>query len=201
MASCFSENSPQLFITADGSHSLHFQSVGESYHSVHGAMLEAQHVYIAPCFEAQAKVVKHVNVLEVGFGTGLNAFLTLCKSVEMGVSVDYTAIEAFPLAEDVFTMLNYTEIYNKLFPADYPFDLRKTFLSMHYAAWGVPVEIVPNFRLTKIRAFVQDTELPADTFHCVYYDAFAPQYQPEMWTADGFAKIAMAMCTGAILTT
>ena len=201
MSSCFSQNSPQLIITADGSHSLHFPSVGESYHSVHGAMLEAQHVYIAPCFEPQAKANPSVEVLEVGFGTGLNAFLTLCKSVEYGVAVNYTAIEAFPLAEDVYSRLNYPEVYNKLYGNDLALDLESLFHDLHTAEWGREVEIMPNFRLTKLCGKLQETELPADTFHCVYYDAFAPQYQPEMWTADLFVRIVAAMRDGALLTT
>lgn len=201
MSSCFSQTSPQLIITADGSHSLHFPSVGESYHSMHGAMLEAQHVYIAPCFEAQAKGAAQVDVLEVGFGTGLNAFLTLCKSVEYGVAVNYTTIEAFPLGEDVCSRLNYPEVYKKLYGNDLALDLESLFHDLHTAEWGREVEIMPNFRLTKICGKVQQTELPADTFQCVYYDAFAPQYQPEMWTADVFARIARAMRAGAALTT
>ena len=201
MSSCFSQNSPQLIITADGSHSLHFPSVGESYHSVHGAMLEAQHVYISPCFEAQAKGAAQVDVLEVGFGTGLNAFLTLCKSVEYGVAVNYTAIEAFPLAEDVYSRLNYPEVYKKLNGNDLALELESLFHDLHTTEWGREVEIMPNFYLTKICGKVQETELPADTFHCVYYDAFAPQYQPELWTADLFVRIVAAMRDGALLTT
>ena len=201
MSSCFSQTSPQLIITADGSHSLHFPSVGESYHSVHGAMSEAVHVYIVPCFEPQAKANPSVEVLEVGFGTGLNAFLTLCKAMEYGVSVNYTAIEAYPLAEEVYNCLNYPEIYKKLYSNDCVLDMEAIFLKLHTAEWGREVEIRPNFRLTKICGMVQETELPSNTFYCVYYDAFAPQYQLEMWTADVFARIARAMRARATLTT
>lgn len=192
---------PELVITADGSHSLRFPAVGEGYHSVHGAMSEAVHVYIAPCFEPQAKANPSVEVLEVGFGTGLNAFLTLCKSVEIGVAVNYTAIEAYPLEEKIWSRLNYPEVYKNLYGNDLGMDLKGLLQCLHTAEWGREVEITPNFYLTKIRGMVQEVALPANTFHCVYYDAFAPQYQPELWTAEVFARIAAAMCQGAILTT
>lgn len=201
MSSCFSQTSPQLIITADGSHSLHFPAVGEGYHSVHGALSEAVHVYIVPCFEPQAKANPSVEVLEVGFGTGLNAFLTLCKSVESGVAVNYTSIEAYPLADDIYSRLNYPEVYKNLYGNDLGLDLDILFQNLHTAEWGREVEITQGFRLTKICGMVQEVPLPANTFHCVYYDAFAPQYQPELWAAELFARIATAMRDGALLTT
>ena len=197
----FLNTTPELVVTSDGSHSLRFPAVGEGYHSVHGAMSEATHVYIAPCFEPQAKAIPTVEVLEVGFGTGLNTFLTLCKSMEYGVAVNYTAVEAYPLAEELYCCLNYPEVYKNLYGNDLGSDLEPLFHSLHTAEWGRAVEITPNFRLTKIRGMVQEVALPANAFHCVYYDAFAPQYQPELWTADLFACIAAAMRDGASLTT
>ena len=197
----FLNTTPELVVTADGSHSLRFPAVGEGYHSVHGAMSEAVHVYIAPCFEHQAKANPSVEVLEVGFGTGLNAFLTLCRSMEYGVAVNYTAVEAYPLAEEVYNRLNYPEVYKNLYGNDLGLDLESLFLKLHTAEWGRAVEVTPNFYLTKIRGMVQKVALPANTFHCVYYDAFAPQYQPELWTAEVFARIAAAMRKGALLTT
>ncbi len=197
----FLHTAPQLVVTADGSHSLRFPAVGEGYHSVHGAMSEAVHVYIVPCFMPQAKANPSVEVLEVGFGTGLNAFLTLCRSVAMGVPVGYTTVEAFPLAENVWSRLNYPEIYKKLYGNDLGLDLEALFHSLHTAEWGREVEITQGFRITKIRGMVQEVALPAKTFHCVYYDAFAPQYQPELWSAELFARIAAAMRQGALLTT
>ena len=197
----FLNTTPELVVTADGSHSLRFPAVGEGYHSVHGAMSEAVHVYIAPCFMPQAEANSSVEVLEVGFGTGLNAFLTLCKSVESGVAVNYTAIEAYPLEEKIWSRLNYPEVYKRLYGNNLELDLDTLFQNLHTAEWCWEVEITPNFYLTKIRGMVQNITLPANTFHCVYYDAFAPQYQPELWTAEVFARIAAAMRKGAILTT
>ncbi len=192
---------PELVVTADGSHSLRFPAVGEGYHSTAGAMSEALHVYINPCFVPKAERETEANVLEVGFGTGLNAFLTLCKSVECGAAVNYTAIEAYPLEEKIWSQLNYPEVYKKLYGNDLGFDLESLFHDLHTAEWGRKVKISPGFRLTKIRGMVQDVLLPANAFHCVYYDAFAPQYQPELWTDEIFACIAAAMCRGALLTT
>ena len=192
---------PELVVTADGSHSLRFPAVGEGYHSVHGAMSEAVHVYINPCFVPEAEKETEVNVLEVGFGTGLNAFLTLCKSMEYGIAVNYTSIEAYPLEEKIWSRLNYPEIYKKLYGNDLGMDLKSLFHDLHTAEWDREVDISHGFRLTKIRGMVQDVTLPANAFHCVYYDAFAPQYQPELWTAEVFARIAAAMRDEALLTT
>ncbi|MBO7541991.1 MAG: tRNA (5-methylaminomethyl-2-thiouridine)(34)-methyltransferase MnmD [Bacteroidales bacterium] len=201
MTADFLNTTPELVVTSDGSHSLRFPAVGEGYHSTGGAMSEAVHVYIAPCFEHQAKANPSVKVLEVGFGTGLNAFLTLCKSAEYGVAVNYTTIEAYPLAEELYNRLNYPEVYKNLYGNDLGLGLESLFLKLHTAEWGKAVEIKPNFRLTKIPGMVQEVALPANTFHCVYYDAFAPQYQPELWTAELFARIDTAMRDGALLTT
>ena len=197
----FLHTTPELVVTSDGSHSLRFPAVGEVYHSVHGAMSEAVHVYIVPCFEPQAKANPSVEVLEVGFGTGLNAFLTLCKSIEYGIAVNYIAIEAYPLEEKIWSRLNYPEVYKKLYGNDLGLDIEFLFHDLHTAEWSREVEITPNFYLTKIRGMVRNITLPANTFHCVYYDAFAPQYQPELWTAEVFARIAAAMRDEALLTT
>lgn len=197
----FLHTTPELVVTSDGSHSLRFPSVGEGYHSTGGAMSEAVHVYIAPCFEHQAKANPSVKVLEVGFGTGLNAFLTLCKSMEYHIAVNYTSIEAYPLADDIYSRLNYPEVYKRLYGNDLGLDLDTLFQNLHTAEWGREVEITQGFRLTKICGMVQEVPLPANTFHCVYYDAFAPQYQPELWAAELFARIATAMRDGALLTT
>ena len=197
----FLHTTPELVVTSDGSHSLRFPAVGEGYHSTGGAMSEAVHVYINPCFVPEAEKETEVNVLEVGFGTGLNTFLTLCKSMEYGVAVNYTAIEAYPLAKELYSRLNYPEVYKNLYGNDLGLDLESHFHDLHTAEWGRAVEITPNFYLTKICGMVQEVPLPANTFHCVYYDAFAPQYQPELWTAEVFARIATAMRDGALLTT
>ena len=201
MENNFLNESPQLIVTEDGSNSLHFNSVGESYHSVHGAMLEAEHVYLNPNFCKKSLSQKCVNVLEVGFGTGLNAFLTLCKSAELGVEVNYTSLEAYPLSAEIYEKLNYPEVYKKLFPQTPSFDVDELFVKLQTSLWNEQVQLLPNFCLTKLKGFLQETELPENTFDSVYYDAFAPQYQPELWTADIFAKVAKAMKAGAILTT
>lgn len=201
MENDFLKEKPQIITTGDGSSSLHFSSVGESYHSVHGAMLEAEHVYLKPNFERKSHSRKDVSVLEVGFGTGLNTFLTVCKSVELGVSVEYTTIEAYPLQSETYSKLNYPEAYGRIFPTEMPFDKGAVFVQLHTSEWNREMRLLPNFSLKKINAFLQETELPANAFDSVYYDAFAPQYQPELWTAGIFAKIAEAMKKGALLTT
>lgn len=201
MENDFLKERPQLITTGDGSVSLHFNSVGETYHSVHGAMLEAEHVYLKPNFERKAASQTEINVLEVGFGTGLNAFLTLCKSAELEIPVNYTSIEAYPLAPEIYGRLNYPEMYAKLFPCGLKSDIGELFLKLHTSPWNEEIRLMPCFSLKKVNSFLQETPLPENTFDSVYYDAFAPQYQPELWTAGIFARISRSMKGGAVLTT
>ena len=183
---------PEIIITADGSHTLTVPGTNEHYHSVHGAIAESQHVYINAGLKFSMKNNELLNVLEIGFGTGLNALLTFCELGKLKVSCEYTAIEAFPLEEEIFVRLNYPELLKIE---------TSVFLNMHHSAWNVKTNISSEFCLHKLHAVVGEINFPPDTFDLVYFDAFAPAVQPEMWTKEIFSSIYDAMKANAVLTT
>lgn len=175
---------PEIVNTSDGSQTLRHPVTGETYHSMNGAVAESEHVFIRNGFETHS--AKHIRILEAGFGTGLNALLTLHAANESGRSVDYTAVELYPITIDMASTMAY---------ASDPF-----FICLHKAPWGIQQEIAPNFRLTKIRENLADTHIDA-IFDIVYYDAFAPDSQPELWTEEVFSRIYGTLAIGGILLT
>jgi len=182
-----------LFITEDGSHSLQVPAMGETYHSSHGAIQESNHVFIKNGLEYWLRQHKktELRIFEVGFGTGLNALLTLLKAEELDVSTHYQTVELFPLEVQLTNQLNYTEQLH----CNPPY-----FKALHTAEWGEPVAITSNFSLTKINAAFADvaTENKVDL---IYYDAFAPSKQPEMWVYKLIEKCyAMLNKNGVFVT-
>ncbi|MDR0430995.1 MAG: tRNA (5-methylaminomethyl-2-thiouridine)(34)-methyltransferase MnmD [Tannerellaceae bacterium] len=177
----------ELQLTADGSHTLFIREMDEHYHSVNGAIQESRHVFI----EAGLKQLKKENlrIVEIGFGTGLNTFLTL---LETSSPVEYHTIERYPLSMDIIQSLNYGKIIDP--------EKRELFLSLHTAPWNKPVKITASFILHKVIGDSNTCEFPKQT-DLVYFDAFAPDKQPEMWNPEIFAKLYDCMQTGGILTT
>jgi tRNA U34 5-methylaminomethyl-2-thiouridine-forming methyltransferase MnmC len=172
--------------TADGSMTLYAPAFGEHYHSIHGALQESQHVFIGAGWQQMPE--GPVSVFEMGFGTGLNALLTLLAAG--GRAVRYTAVEAFPLAEDQWRRLNYADLLGGA----------AAFAALHAAPWGWPVEIRPGFTLHKAACRLEEFE-PELPFGLVYYDAFAPGSQPELWTEAALARVAGWMNPGACFVT
>ena len=176
----------QIQQTQDGSHTLYWPERDEHYHSVHGAVQEARKVYIQtaliPAMEAcSATGGSTVRVFEMGFGTALNACLTMQQAMMRKMKVEYTVIEAFPLPEDIWSRLNHPALLG----------IEDTvFQAMHRQAFDARgYEISPFFTLAKIKGDLQTAVLPDSRFNAVYYDAFAPSVQPELWQADIFVKI------------
>ncbi|MDX2285287.1 MAG: tRNA (5-methylaminomethyl-2-thiouridine)(34)-methyltransferase MnmD [Bacteroidia bacterium] len=174
--------------TADGSMTLYAPAFGEHYHSIHGALQESQHVFMQAGW--QQVQADPVSVFEMGFGTGLNALLTLLAAG--GRTVQYTAVEAFPLAGDQWRSLNYAGLLGPAGAAGLE--------ALHQAPWGQATEIRPGFTLHKAACRLEDFE-PAAQFDLVYYDAFAPGSQPELWTEAVMARIAAWMRPGACFVT
>ncbi len=166
-----------------------------TYHSVHGAVQESKHVFIEAGLLA-SEVFAHTGVhvmLEVGFGTGLNALLTLAEADKHKNRIYYTAIEPFPLDEEQALQLNYCGQ-----PELQPYQTK--FEKMHQCGWEEMVEISWYFRLTKTKKSLFD--LPPDSlFFLVYFDAFAPAAQPELWTKEVFEKLYATLLPGGILVT
>lgn len=181
-------------LTADGSHTLYLPHMGEHYHSMHGAISESRHVFLQHGFAHVARENKTTRILEVGFGTGLNALLTLDASILAGVSVHYTAIEPFPLNMEEVKTLNLAE---HIAAGRYA----REFALMHAAPFEETVSLADRFELIKHETTLQEAALPANCFHLIYHDAFAPQYQPGLWDENVFRKMYAAMMPGGVLTT
>lgn len=182
----------EFVITEDGSHTIYLPEMDEHYHSTHGAIQESMHIYINRGLLEVEK--KNITILEIGFGTGLNAFLSFAHSKTKNLNINYITIEKYPLSADDYKQLNYPA---SIFP-----EHTDVFAQLHKAAWNEPIEISPNFRLYKIQAdlltFMFDN-LPQ--FDLVYYDAFAPGKQPEMWTDEIINKVcSMVMKDGIVVT-
>lgn len=204
------ENRPlsrQLQITADGTHTLFIPEMDEHYHSVNGAVQESRHVFIEAGWKRLEKGKKETNaeitVLEIGFGTGLNAFLTLLEAEREGRPVHYYSIELYPLEKTLVQALNYPAVADTGRAADRlrpTLSFQEQFQSLHAAAWNEPVRITPCFILHKIHGDSNRCELP-EGIDLVYFDAFAPDKQPEMWNPEIFGKLFARMHAGGILTT
>ena len=184
----------QFYITADGSHTLLNTDLNETYHSRHGAIRESMHVFIHNGLQWATSAFRggELHLLEVGFGTGLNALLTAMRTT---VPVRYTAIEPFPLKPSQIKQLNYTTCL------DADDHLTHAFEEMHAVPWGRPQAITPLFTIHKINTPLQSTDLLPASFDLLYYDAFAPGKQPEMWDFQTLGLLAQALKSGGYLVT
>ncbi len=173
--------------TDDGSATLYISALDEHYHSTKGALAESLHVYIDTCWRQAARRGEDVRVFEVGFGTGVNAALTAEAALREKVPTVYISVELHPLDVTTVDMLG----YDKLTPY---------YAAVNRAEWGREVVINPYFSLIKIAGNFLEMELPAN-IDAVYYDAFAPEKQPEMWSEEIIYKLYSSMAPGGMLTT
>ncbi len=186
---------PKIIRTDDGSHTLSLPGKDEHYHSTYGALNESRHVFIAAGLrEAMKMSSETLSVLEIGFGTGLNALLSYNETKHAARKLRYTAIEAFPLEKEIWEKLNYPEMLQGE-------ESHKIFDKMHRANWDEAIGITPFFELKKLNADLRDFDAPAQSFDLVYFDAFAPDVQPELWTQDIFRKVCQMARPGGILVT
>ncbi len=182
-------------ITKDGSPTISIPEMNVTYHSIHGAIQESEHVFIKTGL-LDSGIFDYIGVhqvLEIGFGTGLNALLTLIEADKHRSLIYYTAIEPFPLDELVITQLNYCE---QLKQPHY----QRLFDKMHQCGWEEMYEITEYFRLTKYKTTLQQFST-GESFSIIYFDAFAPNAQPELWTKEIFEKLYNLMTEGGILVT
>jgi len=180
----------ELRITSDGSHTLFVPEIDECYHSSHGAIQESRHIFIEAGLKQCAK--SEIKVLEIGFGTGLNAFLTLIEAEKTQTQIHYTSLELFPVEVEKALQLNYADGYSP--------EIRNYFELLQTSPWNTKVQISPNFSLEKIEADFTTVAF-SDKYVVIYFDAFSPEKQPEMWSLQQFEKIAKQCNPGAILTT
>ena len=185
---------PSIIITTDGSHSLTSLYFQENYHSINGALEESRHVYIEAGLNYVLQQNKtEVKIFEIGFGTGLNAYLTLVETqIIPSVSVKYCGIEPYPIEEEIFTKLNYPEILN--YSADLFLQLHTQIPSSEY------VKISENFSFSKIFSTVEAIDIK-EKFDLIYFDAFAPTTQPELWSEEVLQKMYDSLNSGGVLVT
>ena len=176
--------------TADGSYTLYVPELDEHYHSVKGALTESQHIFID--MGLKHSTVTEPRILEIGLGTGLNCFLTLMTAEETQRKVHYTGIERFPLDIETISQLDYPSIIGKGYEENY--------LAIHQAPWQEDAVLSPWFTLHKIEGdFTHYTFNKG--YDIIYFDAFAPEKQPEMWEQSLFDSLYQVLNEGGILTT
>ena len=182
----------EIIITKDGSTSIYIPEWDETYHSKFGAIQEAKHVFIKNGL-ALFEDVLEISILEIGFGTGLNAFITMLEAEHRQIKVNYVAVEAYPVALDEIVQLNYTtqlEVPNR----------QADFKQLHTLPWEETTEVTPYFTLTKRKQFFSDIT-DENAFDIVYFDAFGYNVQPELWNEAIFEKMYRALKSNGILTT
>ncbi len=180
----------KLITTADGSHTIFVPELNEHYHSVHGAVQESEFIFIKNGLDLCN--ADPVCIFEVGFGTGLNALLTSVKAFEQRRPVFYTAIEKYPLDEQLINSLNHWN-----FAGEGGNDI---FKRIHSAGWGLLCRISPYFNILKIKGDLL-TENITGNYDLIYFDAFGPDKQPEMWTKEILAKISEVTLKGGAFVT
>ena len=180
----------KLVETADGSHTIYVPELDEHYHSIHGAIQESTHIFINSGFGFCK--ADPLNVFEVGFGTGLNALLTALTSTEGTREVNYTSVEKYPLSDDIIKSLNY-----HMFTGE---EGENIFKMIHASKWNVLQNICKHFNLKKINADITTTSF-SGIYDLIYFDAFGPDKQPEMWSRKIFEMVSEITAIGGILVT
>lgn len=181
----------RIIRTSDGSRTIQLPGWEEQYHSRHGALQESQHVFIDSGLAQFAS--RSVRILEMGFGTGLNALLSLLEAPRRSLQLEYTALEAFPVTREEWEALDYGSLFQA--PGAGPL-----FEKLHEAPWGPPTPVTPYFTLRKLRADLLGFRA-SDAFDLVYFDAFGARVQPELWTQEVFQSMFQALSAGGCLVT
>ena len=178
----------EILITSDGSSTIHLPDWDEQYHSKNGSINETYHVFI----ESGLKQVtaENVSILEIGFGTGLNCFITYLEAKK---NIHYVGVEAYPVTAEEVEKMNFISILNQEKERD-------TFDKMHSVSWEEKHQISDTFSLTKRKQFFEDIE-DKDAFNLIYFDAFGARVQPQLWTVEIFQKMFNALKENGILVT
>lgn len=181
----------KIITTGDGSKTIQIEDWNEQYHSKHGAIQEAYHVFIKHGLSHFKN--RPVSILEMGLGTGLNAFITLLEAKKLNSTVRYTGVEAYPISVSELEQLNYVAELQAEQHAD-------DFLRLHQSPWEEDVEITKYFILNKQKKDFS-TVNDKDRYDLIYFDAFGARVQPELWTEAIFLKMFQALRKDGILTT
>jgi len=182
----------EIIITSDGSTTIHLPEWNEQYHSKHGAIQEAYHVFIK---NGLHQFIDHskISILEIGFGTGLNCFSTFLEAEKLNLTIDYTGIEAYPVKEEEIRKLNYVnELKAEI--------ITNVFAKMHSHEWNTKYDLSKSFSLLKREQFFNQIE-DKSAFDLIYFDAFGARVQPELWTVEIFARMYEALRENGVLVT
>jgi len=184
----------KIITTADGSKTIHIEDWNEQYHSKHGAIQEAQHVFIKEGLQHYSANNKStsVDILEIGFGTGLNAFLTLLEADNIKSKINYVGVEAYPVSMDDINQLNYVELISA--------ENETVFNKLHTVSWEKEHEITSNFKLQKRQQFFSEIK-DNNAFDLIYFDAFGARVQPELWSKSIFETMYKALKPNGVLVT
>lgn len=172
---------------------MHIPEWNEQYHSKHGAIAESKHVFLQEGLHhwLSQHEVPDIAIMEIGFGTGLNALLTYLETESKVINVEYTGIEAYPLDIEEIEILNFPSLLNIS---------EERYLKLHRIPWEQRIAISGNFHLTKHRIFFSEIEFQ-DQFHLIYFDAFGIRVQPELWTEEIFEKMYNSLMPKGMLVT
>ncbi|MEP0264926.1 tRNA (5-methylaminomethyl-2-thiouridine)(34)-methyltransferase MnmD [Dokdonia sp.] len=188
----------EIIITGDGSKTIHIPEWDEQYHSKHGAIQEAQHVFLQMGLhhyvsQESYNKAQTVAILEMGFGTGLNVLLTFFEAQNKKINIQYTGVEAYPISEEEVNAMDYSSLLDEL-------EAQAIYMKLHEVSWESQEEITSEFKLLKRKQRFEDI-VDQDQFDIVYFDAFGARVQPELWGEDIFLKMYNAVRKGGILVT
>lgn len=194
-----------IITTSDGSKTIQIEEWNEQYHSIHGAIQEANHVFLKHGLLFHSELVSEsqknedyhsesteVSILEIGFGTGLNAFLTLIEAEKLTLNINYVGVEAYPVHSNEIKQLNYVELISK--------QHKTIFEKLHNTPWEKPHQITPSFQLEKQQKFFKDIT-NKNEFNIIYFDAFGARVQPDLWTEDIFKIMFNTLKDNGVLIT
>lgn len=181
----------EILLTEDGSTTIHLPDWNENYHSKHGAIQEAKHVFIKNGLSLFEN--KKISILEIGFGTGLNAFITYLVAKKLNQTIDYVGVEAYPVAAEEVLQMNYVIALNAE-------NQSAIFKKMHESDWEVKTTLDINYTLTKRKQFFNDID-DENRYDLIYFDAFGYRVQPELWSTEIFQKMYNSLKNNGYLVT
>jgi len=181
----------EIIRTSDGSTTIHIKDWDECYHSKHGAIQEAKHVFIKNGLALFPN--QKVSILEIGFGTGLNSFITYLEAKDLNQIIDYVGVEAYPISKEELQSMNYLDELNAL-------ESKVIFDKMHSIDWEDKHDLSENFALTKRKQFFEEID-DVEKFDLIYFDAFGYRVQPELWSVSVFERMYRALKPNSVLVT
>jgi len=187
----------KIITTSDGSKTIQIEDWDEQYHSIHGAISEANHVFLKHGLffylnEFQLQFQQNIQILEIGFGTGLNAFLTLIKAEKLKLQINYVGVEAYPVKTEEINQLNYADLISV--------SHKNVFEKMHKSPWETWQVISKQFQLQKQNKFFSEIKAEEE-YNIIYFDAFGARVQPDLWTENIFSIMFKALKENGVLVT